>query len=42
MQRAFADPDVDIGFREAMEVASPGDQEAELLSQAEILARLPR
>lgn len=40
MQGALADPNVDIGFREAMEVTSPGDQQAEVLRKAQILTRL--
>ncbi len=42
VQRALADTDFDVGFREAMKVASAGDQEAELLSQAEVFSSLSR
>lgn len=40
MQSALADSNVNVGFRETMEVASSGDQQAELLGKAQILARL--
>lgn len=42
MKGALADADFDVGFREAMEVASAGDQEAELLREAEVFSRLSR
>ena len=41
MQSTLADSHVNVGFRETMEVASSGDQQAELLCEAEILACLP-
>ena len=40
MQSALADSNINVGFRETMEVASSGDQQAELLGKAQILASL--
>ena len=42
MQCAFADADLDVGFREAVKVASAGDQQTELLGQAEVFSSLSR
>src|SRR6185312_1062462 len=42
VQRALTDAGFDVGFREAMKVASAGDQQTELLGQAEVFPSLSR
>ena len=41
MQRALPGSDFDIGLRQAVKVAAARNQEAQLLGQAQVFARLP-